>query len=76
MATSATVPATHADGTTNGNYANTTGTVANDYGANQRQPHQQRDWGNPLAHVATNDSQLRVQAFGGAFQPGLYRPPT
>jgi len=32
--------------------------------------------GNPLAHVATNDPTLRLQAFGGDFQPGLYRPPT
>jgi len=31
--------------------------------------------GNPLAHVRTNDSQLRMPAFGGEFQPGLYRPP-
>ena len=29
--------------------------------------------GNPLAHVATNDPELRLQAFGGDFQPGLYR---
>jgi len=32
--------------------------------------------GNPLAHIATNDSQMRMQAFGGDLQPGLYRPPT
>jgi len=31
--------------------------------------------GNPLAHVATNDSDLRMTAFGGQFQPGLYRAP-
>jgi len=31
--------------------------------------------GNPLAHVATNDSQMRMAAFGGEFQPGLYRQP-
>jgi len=31
--------------------------------------------GNPLAHVATNDSSRQLQAFGGAFQPGLYAPP-
>lgn len=31
--------------------------------------------GNPLAHVATNDSNLRLAAFGGEFQPGLYRAP-
>ncbi|CAK3822669.1 hypothetical protein BTJ68_05861 [Lecanosticta acicola] len=37
------------------------------------------DGGNPLAHVATNaseDGSVRLAAFGGAFQPGLYRPPT
>lgn len=32
--------------------------------------------GNPLAHAATNDPELRQQAFGGQFQPGLYRAPT
>lgn len=31
--------------------------------------------GNPLAHIATNDSTLGMPAFGGAFQPGLYAPP-
>lgn len=31
--------------------------------------------GNPLAHVATNDPSLQYGAFGGAFQPGLYRGP-
>ncbi|EOD48187.1 putative gpr fun34 family protein [Neofusicoccum parvum] len=31
--------------------------------------------GNPLAHVATNDPSLRLPAFGGEFQPGLYRAP-
>lgn len=31
--------------------------------------------GNPLAHVATNDPTLRLPAFGGEFQPGLYRAP-
>lgn len=38
--------------------------------AKQRKPY---DYGgNPLAHVDTSDS-ARLQAFGGAFQPGLYR---
>lgn len=35
------------------------------------------DGGNPLAHVATQaseDGSVRLAAFGGAFQPGLYRP--
>lgn len=31
--------------------------------------------GNPLAHIATNDPDLRLPAFGGDFQPGLYRAP-
>jgi len=31
---------------------------------------------NPLAHVATNDPALQYQAFGGDFQPGLYRGPS
>jgi hypothetical protein len=31
---------------------------------------------NPLAHVATNDPSLQYQAFGGDFQPGLYRGPS
>lgn len=41
--------------------------------ATQRKPY---DYGgNPLAHVNTGDS-VRLPAFGGDFQPGLYRPPT
>jgi succinate-acetate transporter protein len=28
-----------------------------------------------LAHVATNNPDVRMQAFGGEFQPGLYRAP-
>ncbi|KAF1817376.1 glyoxylate pathway regulator [Eremomyces bilateralis CBS 781.70] len=31
--------------------------------------------GNPLAHYATNDPDIRLRPFGGAAQPGLYRPP-
>lgn len=31
--------------------------------------------GNPLAHIATNNSDYRMTAFGGEFQPGLYRAP-
>lgn len=30
---------------------------------------------NPLSHIATNDPELQYQAFGGQFQPGLYRGP-
>lgn len=37
--------------------------------------HTNRDYGgNPLAHVMTSDYGLvRLPAFGGAFQPGLYK---
>ncbi|KAF2794785.1 hypothetical protein K505DRAFT_22528 [Melanomma pulvis-pyrius CBS 109.77] len=31
--------------------------------------------GNPLAHYRTNDPDARMAAFGGDFQPGLYRAP-
>ncbi|KAF1937334.1 GPR/FUN34 family protein-like protein [Clathrospora elynae] len=31
--------------------------------------------GNPLAHIATNNSDMRLAAFGGDLQPGLYKPP-
>lgn len=42
---------------------------AHDHAAKQRKPY---DYGgNPLANVDTNSAQL--QAFGGAFQPGLYK---
>jgi succinate-acetate transporter protein len=59
---------------------NTNGTSATDHATvngaglpKQRVPY---DYGgNPLAHVATNDPDLRLAAFGGEFQPGLYRPP-
>jgi succinate-acetate transporter protein len=44
-----------------------------DQAATARRPY---DYGgNPLAHIATNDPSLRLQAFGGEFQPGLYRAP-
>ena len=50
-----------------------TGTQGHDAGTRKRGGY---DYGgNPLAHVATNDSQMRMQAFGGEFQPGLYRAP-
>lgn len=43
------------------------------------QPQRQRkpyDYGgNPLAHINTGES-VRLPAFGGDFQPGLYKPPT
>jgi hypothetical protein len=53
------------------------GTSALDH-ANNGVPKQRTPYdygGNPLAHVATNDPEMRLQAFGGEFQPGLYRPP-
>jgi len=31
--------------------------------------------GNPLAHIGTNNPDMRMAAFGGDFQPGLYRAP-
>ena len=38
--------------------------------------HRYRDYGgNPLAHVLSETGSLRLPAFGGAFQPGLYKPP-
>ena len=47
--------------------------------ANNQMSAQQRaryDYGgNPLAHMNTGDS-VRFPAFGGEFQPGLYRPTT
>lgn len=42
------------------------------HAAHQRQPY---DYGgNPLAHIHSTDS-ARLPAFGGAAQPGLYKPP-
>jgi len=57
----------------------TNGTSAVDHANNGAVPKKRTPYdygGNPLAHVATNDPELRLQAFGGEFQPGLYRPPT
>jgi uncharacterized protein len=43
-----------------------------DHGTRQRKPY---DYGgNPLAHINTGDS-ARLPAFGGEFQPGLYKAP-
>lgn len=56
------------------NGAHGTGIGATDHAATKRR--QPYDYGgNPLAHVATNDSTLGMPAFGGAFQPGLYAAP-
>jgi len=46
------------------------GTAVTDHSAVQRNNH-----GNPLAHVATNDSSYQFQAFGGTADPGLNRGP-
>jgi len=47
------------------------GTSSHDHAGRQRKPY---DYGgNPLAHANTGDS-ARFPAFGGEFQPGLYRP--
>lgn len=48
----------------------------NDAASHREQVH--RHWnagGNPLAHVASYDGSERLAAFGGALQPGLYKPP-
>jgi succinate-acetate transporter protein len=59
--------------------ANGTGVAGTDHQARHRNANHASGYGpyggNPLAHVATNDSQLRMSAFGGEFQPGLYRAP-
>ena len=46
-------------------------------GAQARPQHTNPDYGgNPLAHILTADyGDYRLPAFGGAFQPGLYKPP-
>lgn len=69
--------ATEHTATTTGT-ADPNGTSVTDHAAGghhkERKPY---DYGgNPLAHVRTNDPDLRLAAFGGEFQPGLYRPPT
>jgi hypothetical protein len=56
-----------------GNMDKENGTSSTDHatGAKQRKPY---DYGgNPLAHINTGGS-ARLPAFGGEFQPGLYRP--
>jgi len=57
--------------------ASTNGTSTYDHAVSgttkERKPY---DYGgNPLAHVRTNDPEMRLAAFGGDFQPGLYRAP-
>lgn len=53
-------------------------TASNDHAApvtNGNAAHIRNYGGNPLAHMNTGDS-ARFPAFGGEFQPGLYRPTT
>lgn len=55
------------------------GTNAFDHASAHDAPRQRAPYdygGNPLAHARTNDPQMTLPAFGGAFQPGLYRPPS
>ena len=54
-------------------HPNGTGTIDHPGIAKERKPY---DYGgNPLAHIATNNPDYRLTAFGGEFQPGLYRAP-
>jgi len=48
--------------------------IEQNHPANQRRKY---DYGgNPLAHTHTNTGDsIRLPAFGGAYQPGLYKPP-
>jgi hypothetical protein len=57
----------------NGNSATHDHAVTN--GARVQQRSQYDYGGNPLAHMNTGDS-ARFPAFGGEFQPGLYKPTT
>lgn len=54
----------------------TNGTSVTDHAAGHKERKAYDYGGNPLAHVRTNDPELRLAAFGGEFQPGLYRAPT
>ncbi|KAJ9143933.1 hypothetical protein NKR19_g6667 [Coniochaeta hoffmannii] len=54
-----------------------TATTTGHHGHNGTNPTQRYDYGgNPLAHIHTNAAanEGRLPAFGGEFQPGLYRP--
>jgi len=48
----------------------------NGIGTGDHATHHRHNHGNPLSHVATNDPALQYRAFGGDFQPGLYRGPS
>jgi len=61
-------------------YNKENGTSAIDHGhhghTRERKAHPENDYGgNPLAHFMTNNPDARLAAFGGDFQPGLYRTP-
>ena len=59
------------NGTSTHDHATNIGHDARNPIAKERKPY---DYGgNPLAHVATNNPDYRLTAFGGEFQPGLYR---
>lgn len=60
------LPATH----------HTNGTSVHDHADSVTKERKPYDYGgNPLAHARTNDPEMRLAAFGGDFQPGLYRAP-
>ncbi|KAF2103013.1 hypothetical protein NA57DRAFT_33262 [Rhizodiscina lignyota] len=71
----------HQDHAATGNVLNKEGGIngegtAAGLGAGHPQQRKPYDYGgNPLAHIATNNPELSLQAFGGAFQPGLYAAP-
>ncbi|KAL9095846.1 MAG: hypothetical protein Q9165_001843 [Trypethelium subeluteriae] len=61
------------DNNTTGAFKESDGTHSQDH-ANDARLRRPYDYGgNPLAHLNTNDS-ARLPAFGGEFQPGLYKP--
>jgi hypothetical protein len=63
-------PGNATNGTAHQDYANGTNGVNGVNGAKVRKPY---DYGgNPLAHINTGDS-VRLAAFGGELQPGLYK---
>jgi len=71
----ATVMATNGAGTTGAEKAFTGTDHVDHNAATARRGYRDEYGGNPLAHIATNDSSRVQGAFGGAFQPGLYAPP-
>jgi hypothetical protein len=56
--------------------SNSSGAQKEQINGTDHAPHQRKHYdygGNPLAHINTGDS-ARLPAFGGEFQPGLYKP--